>query len=282
MLNTMPAVHFSAPAAAATLTAPLPPPALATTQPPQAEPHADVTDAVRRQVSTRFVKKPRKQEDSCEESSSEKEQDEQLQTTPRRKRAKKQGKSDIWPNMHVYSVAGQKVDYEELSWQQFLAGYLAVARLAPPADQAHIYAHLEVLAEDLQSFPFQAVRAFHGVWLQEIQSGKVQWADTTTRDVLRRRYVWIPASAAARAPSQQASRSSPPKVRGRPNRGKANGTIFRQNKPCPAYQNGNCKQDRDHANVDHVCKYCLLKMSRRSRHPMKDCRSMPADANQDF
>jgi hypothetical protein len=56
-----------------------------------------------------------------------------------------------------------------------------------------MYAHLEVLAEDMASFGYESVRAFHGIWLQEVEQGRVTWADSTIRDTLRRRFVWNPA-----------------------------------------------------------------------------------------
>jgi hypothetical protein len=276
IINTMPAVQFSA-AAATSLMAPLPPPALATTQLPPTHSHAAVSDTVRRQVSTSFTKKQRKHEDS-EESSSDEEEDKQPETPPRRKRAKKQGKSDHWPNMHVYSVAGQKVEYEELSWQQFFNGYLTTVRLAAPADQQHMYAHLGLITEDLLSYSFQAVRSYHGVWLQEIEQGKVQWADNTARDVLRRRYIWTP------APQQQAYSATPTRGKKMATRGKGKGLHidFSKNQPCAAYQSGECEQSSDHNKVDHICKYCLLKLGRRARHPMQECRSMPDNDSPGF
>jgi hypothetical protein len=239
--------------------------------------HADVANDVRREVSTRFTRKPRR---NHEESSLSEDSDEEPETPPRRKKSKK-GKFDHWPNNHIYS-SGQKIAFEELSWQQFLNGYLTAVRLAAPAEQVHMYTHLGLISEDLLSYPFQAVRAYHGVWLQEIEQGRVQWADHTTRNDLRRRYIWTPATTATRPHQQQARSDRPSGGRNMPTRGKGNGSLFSKNQHCPGYQTGKCKQSRDHNQVDHICKYCLLKLGRRSRHPMKDCRSMPDSGTSGF
>jgi hypothetical protein len=186
-----------------------------------------VSDAVRREVSTRFTKRTRRPPANYEESSSGEDSDGQPQTPPRKKKTRQNSKCDHWPNDHIYSIAGQKLTYEDLSWQQFLGGYLAATCLSKAADQPHMYAHLEILAEDMQSFTFQAVRAFHGVWLQEGEQGRVTWADTNTRDVLRRRFVWNPAIASTRGSQQQHG------GRSMPTRGKAKS--FSKNNPCAAY-----------------------------------------------
>ena len=81
--------------------------------------------------------------------------------------------------------------------------------MSKPSDKTCMYAHLEVLAEDMASFGYEAVRAFHGIWLQEVEQGRVTWADSSIRDTLRRRFVWNPAIARSRPSRLHTAAPSP-------------------------------------------------------------------------
>ena len=164
----------------------------------------------------------------------------------------------------MYAVSGQKVAYEDLSIEQFFAGYLAATRISKASIQSCMYAHLEILAEDMASFDFASVRSCHGIWLQEDEQRRVTWMDHATRDTLRRRFIWNPAISRAKTsrPPQphQAARCFAPTL---PVPSKAN--------ICAAFNKGDCSIAGDHQGADHVCSYCARALHRRCLHSELEC-----------
>ena len=53
-----------------------------------------------------------------------------------------------------------------------------------------ILAHLQELMEDGERYGWQAVRAYHAVWLQYMEQGQTAWGDEETKLNLLRVLVW--------------------------------------------------------------------------------------------
>ena len=51
-------------------------------------------------------------------------------------------------------------------------------------------AHLQEMVGDVETFGWHMVRAYHAVWLQHQEQGRVTWNDEATRLKLCRALVW--------------------------------------------------------------------------------------------
>jgi hypothetical protein len=242
-------------------------PAPTTPQLPAEELLDDVLSAaVRQQVTSKFAKVRHARPQTFVESSSE-DSDEEMDTPPRHvaKRPKHAtSKLDHWPNDHIYAQSGLKIDYEDLSWEQFFAGYLAVTRLSKHSMQPAMYSHLEVLAEDMAVFGYEPVRRFHGIWLQELEMARVSWTDIHKRDSLRRSYIWNPAIIQAKAPRANPAYQAPRST------GSSRSAPTKAN-ICIPFNKGECTSATDHAGVEHICSYCTRALHRRCFHPEAEC-----------
>jgi hypothetical protein len=137
-----------------------------------------------------------------------------------------------------------------------------------------MYSHLEILAEDMASFGYEDVRRFHGIWLQEVEMGRVSWTDINTRDSLRRKHIWNPAITQARAtrapPAYQVPRSTGPAYQAPRSTGPAMPVPTKAN-ICALFNKGECTSPTDHAGADHICSYCARALRRRCLHPEAEC-----------
>ena len=82
-----------------------------------------------------------------------------------------------WPH-EVISIWGQEsqIIYKELSIP-LVQGYLIVMRCEMEAVRAKMASHLEDLMGDLELYVWERVRAYHGVWLNQLEQGRATWED---------------------------------------------------------------------------------------------------------
>jgi len=195
-------------------------------------------------------------------------------TTTQGKRSHKSGRvktaSDFvlhqveWPHFHIFrGTTRQPASYDELSVPEFVCGFLrALEQEDDNATRLQRLEHLRHLMADAAEFGWQGARNFHGILLQEMEKGRISWADVTGPRVqdMRRQY------------SQQATRPDSTDT------GRSSGATKAELPavPCYYYQRGICKQAGDHKSAKgqplfHACMYCHTRTGAKYPHTENDC-----------
>ncbi len=135
--------------------------------------------------------------------------------------------------------------------------------------------HLQELMQDAMEFPWENVRNFHDVFLEQCEWDKVTWDKTTHIQTLRRMY----AQKAHVITIQKASKRDKKEITTVPADTTVKGTqgpLFRL-----SYQHTGCKHAGDHATsrglVKHECAYCLKNTGQGFRHTEDECRRKARD-----
>ncbi len=74
----------------------------------------------------------------------------------------------------VYTHDAKKVEYEKLSIQQFVQGFLTVIRREEAAARL---LHLETMMRDAVSYPWVGVKVAHAVLIQHMEQQQADWTD---------------------------------------------------------------------------------------------------------
>ena len=82
-----------------------------------------------------------------------------------------------WPHGVVYTVAEKPAAYEELSIPHFVQGYLIVMSGEKETVSAKMASILEDLMGDVELYGWERIRAYHGVWLNQLEQGGASWED---------------------------------------------------------------------------------------------------------
>ena len=121
---------------------------------------------------------------------------------PRRKKAKvlKSGKTRTadstvvkritWTHELVYTLRGEPVTYELISLPQFVTGYLSVLDTVKSGERHIMLKHPKELMADASTYRWEAMRAYHGVWLQQLENGRAEWHDIELKFEYRPALVW--------------------------------------------------------------------------------------------
>ena len=83
--------------------------------------------------------------------------------------------------------------------------------------------HLKALMSDAQLYGWARTRAFHRVWLNQLEQGRCTWFNEEAKMQFRQTLVW------------HRARSS----------------------PCRAFNQGKCDYQVFQGNLQHICAYCL-------------------------
>ena len=84
-------------------------------------------------------------------------------------------KKVTWPHKVIYTEAGKPVAYEELSIPLFVHGYLIIMRNEKDSVRAKMASHLDELMDDVGLYSWDKVRAYHTVWLNQIEQKHANW-----------------------------------------------------------------------------------------------------------
>ena len=163
----------------------------------------------------------------------------------------------IWPHSELsLSHVSKEVAYDELSIEEFTAGYCAILkskRLTEVERTARIN-HLYDIMYLAMHYEWSAVRRFHAAVLLEIERGHLQWGDSfhylerhSFHDQLKRN---------VKQKSPQSTRANP--------------VLF-----CRDYQRGKCRHDKDHFGtirgnkkwLQHICAKCWITSRAMEKHP---------------
>ena len=205
------------------------------------------------------------------EDSSGDEDEPKVSKTKRAKSGRKRTAADLvkvaveWPHYHTYRGPGKDMAaYDDLTVTEFVHGFVTtlLASHADARDKNTQLRHLQHLMLDATDYGWEAARHAHGVILQEMEAGRITWADEDNIQELRHLYCQRFVRSNPSAPSHAA-----------PNMTK--GPLF-----CLSFQNDKCPFDGDHnttrGRVRHICAYCLRVQGAAFKHSEAACRRKAA------
>ena len=73
-----------------------------------------------------------------------------------------------WLHESVYMVDSKPAEYESLSIPLFISGYIRIMDSQKLDIKALMSAHLTELMADTELYGWEAVQAFHAIWLQQM------------------------------------------------------------------------------------------------------------------
>ena len=98
-------------------------------------------------------------------------------------------KKVTWPQEVVYSNQGKPAVYEELSFL-FVKGYRITMKGEEGATKDKMAMHLEELMQDSELHGWIKVRAYHSIWLNQIEQGKASWLEDRAKLAFCRALIW--------------------------------------------------------------------------------------------
>ena len=159
-----------------------------------------------------------------------------------------------WPHYYVYRGHTRKpATYEDLSIAEFAYGFVSsiLDGHDAPETRDNMLMHFRDLMQDAMDYPWQNVRNFHGVLLNQFEMDRLNWDNTDGIAKLRRTYPHRPNVHSTQSTEQQ-------------------GPVF-----CLPYQRGACSHAFDHHTqrgfVKHVCAFCFKRTGQSYRHTEAEC-----------
>ena len=134
----------------------------------------------------------------------------------------------------------------------FVSSFLMMMVGEKESVRPFILQHLQQLMEYMEVYSWEAIRACHAIWLQQLELGRVTWANEVVKMKYRRALIWHqvmappqPTAAPHRQNCQQPQQAYR-KAEGKPG-----------DRACVAYNKGTCSDNFSHSQDLHVCTYCL-------------------------
>ena len=104
-----------------------------------------------------------------------------------RKRALKSGKvrrvdttilcNITWPHEVIYTCTGQPAESHQLNITRVVSGFLTAMAAEKGSVKPYMLQHLHDLMADAKLYGWEPVRAFHALWLQQLEQGCITWDD---------------------------------------------------------------------------------------------------------
>ena len=85
-------------------------------------------------------------------------------------------KGDLATQDHL-TPTGQPAEYDQLRIPLFVSGYLSVMSVEKGSVRLYTLQHLQDIMADVELYGWEPIRAFHAIWLQQLEQGCVTWAD---------------------------------------------------------------------------------------------------------
>ena len=167
-----------------------------------------------------------------------------------------------WPHYHTYCGPGKDMAaYDDLTVTEFVHGFVTtlLASHADARDKNTQLRHLQHLIMDATDYGWKGARHAHGIILQEMEAGRITWADEDNIQYLRHPYCQRFVCSTPSAPSHAASNMT-------------KGPLF-----ClSCFQKDKCPFNNDHnttcGRVRHICAYCLRVQGAAFKHSEAACR----------
>ena len=95
-----------------------------------------------------------------------------------------------WPPEMVYMAEGKPAAYQDISVPLFVQGYLIIINTQDSSVKRKMGDHLKDLMADAEMYRWEKMRAFHGVWMNQIEQGWCTWQDDEEKLKFRWALVW--------------------------------------------------------------------------------------------
>jgi hypothetical protein len=98
----------------------------------------------------------------------------------------------LWPQeLGLHCDGANPPKYDSLSLERFVQGFIATSLVAPRSQLVHRLKHLQEIMEDTQLRDWPRVRAYHKVFMHNIEQGTAQWAGCSDlKASLKMRYIY--------------------------------------------------------------------------------------------
>ena len=156
-----------------------------------------------------------------------------------------------WPHESLRRKKGKQVQYDQLTFPEFVLGYTMVSEQESPAVHRAMTKHLQSLCRDIGIHGWEPTRDFHGIFLNEIELGHITWFDTQETQQLKLDELW---SNKARHGNKETAGIA---------------------QYCYNFNKGKCKHPGDHPGekggfYKHICGFCA-KAGHSFRHTEIEC-----------
>ena len=225
------------------------------------DPDQEVVEEVRRRVAKRMRQCPTLSGNTADEGSSSDDED---QPATRHKNLKsgmdRTGATNVLnkitcPHEVLYTSDGKPVSYQDITAPQFVYGYLIVMDSEVSDHKVKMAAYLKDLISDAQLYCWDRIQAFHGFWLNQLQQGRCTCFDEDIKMQFHRSLIWHPACLSAS--HSTTTRTSCRTRRQNHSQVSYNAPVKHGAKACRDYNHGKCDNKSTHANLQHICSYCL-------------------------
>ena len=171
-------------------------------------------------------------------------------------------KKVTWLRELVYTTTGQSKVYEDMP------GYRTVMEMVTSSIKPFMAKHRKEVIADAEVYGWVPVRAYHAVWLQQIENGIVQWAYVDAKLEFRRVLVWHssqievqPKSVAGKgAGSKNTQEGIPTAISAKPGP-----------KVCVAFNKAGCRHQEDYPADLHIFTLCLSTVNRQCAQAKRFC-----------
>ena len=86
-----------------------------------------------------------------------------------------------WPHKVVYDKSNKAAKFSNLTMQQFVHGYTKVSNRCSLDEIKVRNEVLEEIMEDADRYAWDLVRSAHKIFLQQVETGRLSWHDTSAR-----------------------------------------------------------------------------------------------------
>ena len=99
-------------------------------------------------------------------------------------------KKITWPHEVVYISACKPASYQDISVPQFVYGYLLLMDSEEADIRVHMASHLKSLMADAQLYRWEHIRAFHGMWLNQLEQERCTWFNEDAKMQFHWMLIW--------------------------------------------------------------------------------------------
>ena len=136
--------------------------------------------------------------------------------------------------------------------------------------------HLKALMSDAQLYDWEHTRAFHGVWLNQLEQGKCTWFDVGANLQFRRTF-----SSGTLIPFMYQHHQDFIQDQTEEQPGSYNCPVKHRTKACRAFNQGKYHNKAAHGNLQHICSYCLEAVKKAFSHSEDECNQKKGYAKKD-
>ena len=173
----------------------------------------------------------------------------------------------FWPHLQVRGEQGMPLNYEDLTFPQFVQGYTQIIKdTTDPKLKLILLDHLQELAADVDAFPWEWVRGYHAAVLSAMERKRLTWYTPGLIQKLRNQELVMRSARQAAAQNAQSSTTHPPHPQ------QYRGSKKQDIQVCMPYQQGQCTHNRDHHGFKHCCNYCWVNDGNKFSHTEAACK----------